>query len=562
MAMTREGVPGSAREGEKVIVPEQKAKDRVPESKQIVATSIASKIFFTLTSPVRWAWNNLVPAVISGNAHTAIPKISGNPFWGRVGYFTEKYFTSEMARLAETADADDSKKCYFWLGHKPAVFLTNPIDIRCVFLQHQDCLEREGSLIPFSHVYNTQGDNIFVVSSHDKAKGAAIWKAKREVTENAIFKSEALRQLVGPMKAVIDKQLAKLDEKVIDPSKEFTILAMTMIDELLLLKESDSESTEKLSKVYDDVFRGITDVKSAVYVKLQAAAKQLNINFEIELDRLRKQLEDAVRIHLLAKNINRQGREEKGHQNLLDKLLQSVGKDVTDENLIEEGKFILLAGHETTSRLLQFTLMELARNPEVLKKLRQEIDSLEVKDQEGTQDEKAEQEEKPKFDLSKYVYLDKVLKESLRLNPPVPVIAREVVKPFKLNDEKDPSKSIFIKAGGFVLFSPYYTHRFAPVFKNNNPNVFNPDRFKTGDPDPEGYNPFGIAERRCPGQRFSLQEAKLALIKLVREYDFTMDDNIKKPFRVDMLGTLRCVDQVRMKFTKRDFTKAPVPTLK
>ncbi len=504
-------------------------------AQQVVAASVVSRMFTAVTSNITWAWNKFMPAVISGNAYPQLQRIKGHPVYGSLNDFGVNSFAAKVKELAYAANQHESGKCYFWLGHKRAIFLTRPEDIRQVFVKHQRLLEREGVLVAFSHVYNVNKSNLLVISSHNQAKGASFWSAKRKVLEKAIFEKNALKKLASSVRAVLDDQLKDLDKSEIDLREKFTQVTMAVIDRVLFKVDGDEKSTAKLSAAYDAVFKVIADPTTSIHIKIKEFLAKIGIKKEVVTDRLRKELDELVGQHL---NLKDEKNIDAHKDNLIAALLKSIKQNVTVENVIEESKFILLGGHETTARLFQFALMSLARNPEVLKKLKLEIDAVQPDD-------------KGEYDLDKMCYLDKVIKETLRLYPPAPALAREVTEGFTL-EEKDSSKSIYINAGSIVMFAPLYTQRFAPAFKDHKPEEFNPDRFKDNEPDPAGYVPFGVGERHCPGQRLSTYlEARLGLIKIIKEYDFEMDSKIQQPFRLDILGTLRCVDQVKMKFTRR-----------
>jgi cytochrome P450 family 4 len=242
--------------------------------------------------------------------------------------------------------------------------------------------------------------------------------------------------------------------------------------------------------------------------------------------------------------------------NLLIKIAKDAQPNVDPDNLkldiectLLEAAFLFLAGHETTARLLQFTVMLLAEHPLVIKKMREEINA-------GTERN----------------YLIAVLKETLRLYPSVPYFGRKVTKHFvlaniptpkskqeyeQLMKNRDVMDDISLYPGCILFFSPHVTHHDETNFKN--PMQFIPERFistnKTRNTNPDFhsgfYFPFGTGDRQCPGQRFSLQEAALALEKIVMLYNIKMvDPSIKHPYSINILGTLRATNKVYVQFSK------------
>ncbi|CAF1531612.1 unnamed protein product, partial [Adineta steineri] len=106
---------------------------------------------------------------------------------------------------------------------------------------------------------------------------------------------------------------------------------------------------------------------------------------------------------------------------LLDLILAARGDDkiskLTDEEIYEEALTFVLAGHETTSNLMIWTLYNLANNPDVCQRLEVEVDSV-----------LNDNEEITASTLSLLTYTEAVLKESLRLHQPVPTIVRQAVE--------------------------------------------------------------------------------------------------------------------------------------
>ncbi len=185
-----------------------------------------------------------------------------------------------------------------------------------------------------------------------------------------------------------------------------------------------------------------------------------------------------------------------------------TGEGLSDENIRYQLVTFLIAGHETTSGLLSFTLYQLLKNPDVLQRLRQEVDdALQGRAAEVT-------------DLPKLSYLDMVLKESLRLWPTAPAFG---VYPFE--------KTVI---GGKYEVTPYDTlivllpslHRDPRVWQGD-PERFDPERFS---PEAEAalpenaYKPFGNGQRACIGRPFALQEAALVLAGIVQRFDLVMAD--------------------------------------
>lgn len=196
-------------------------------------------------------------------------------------------------------------------------------------------------------------------------------------------------------------------------------------------------------------------------------------------------------------------------------LLDARDADTSDEQIRDEIMTLFMAGHETTSNLLTWTLFLLAHNPPVAARAEQAAAT-------GNGD-----------------YLERVLKETLRLYPPAWIIGREAMEDVTLADGS------FIPAGTTVFLAPLILHRRADLFPN--PEAFDPDRWLGPDPQPFAYVPFGGGARRCIGEEFAMREAAIVLAELLPGRRFEMEPGAR--VEIAPLVTLRPAGPVMMRFT-------------
>lgn len=115
-------------------------------------------------------------------------------------------------------------------------------------------------------------------------------------------------------------------------------------------------------------------------------------------------------------------------------------------------------------------------------------------------------------DLAKLPYLDQVIKESLRIRPPVWLTSREPIEDVTID-------GVMVKKGGFVGISPWTMHHDARFF--DAPNAFRPERwtpaFERQLPK-FAYFPFGGGPRICIGNQFALMEAKLVIATVAQRW--------------------------------------------
>jgi docosahexaenoic acid omega-hydroxylase len=198
----------------------------------------------------------------------------------------------------------------------------------------------------------------------------------------------------------------------------------------------------------------------------------------------------------------------------LDVLLQARLDDpesFTFDDIQEEVDTFMFEGHDTTKSAINWTFYAIATNQEVQKKIHEEIDQV-IGESNHTLSVD---------DLNKFEYLESVIKESLRIFPPVPMVGRELSEDVIIDGKQ------LLKGTQVTLFI-YQVHRDERVFSD--PEKFKPDRFSsenTINRHPYFYIPFSAGKRNCIGQRFAMMEIKVALVKLLRKYELYCDQKIE-----------------------------------
>ncbi|XP_070781468.1 cholesterol 24-hydroxylase-like [Enoplosus armatus] len=210
-------------------------------------------------------------------------------------------------------------------------------------------------------------------------------------------------------------------------------------------------------------------------------------------------------------------------KDILTQIIKTAGKEESmtkedEELMLDNFVTFFIAGQETTANQLAFCIMELARHPDVLEKVKKEVDDVIGMKQEISND-----------DLGKLIYLSQVLKETLRIYPTAPGTSRDVAEDIVID-------GIHIPGGVTCIFSSYLTGRMDKFFKD--PLRFDPDRFHPDAPKPYYcYYPFSLGPRSCLGQNFAQMEAKVVMAKLLQRFDFTLVPG--QTFDILDTGTLR-----------------------
>lgn len=179
-------------------------------------------------------------------------------------------------------------------------------------------------------------------------------------------------------------------------------------------------------------------------------------------------------------------------------------------------KAFLFAGHDTTASTLSFTYALLHEYPDVLSKVRQELDSVFGADIEGV----ADQIESAPETLNRLPYTTACIKETLRMFPPVGSI-RKSPKDFYL---VHPETGTRLPTYGWTMFSASQVEqRHALYFPR--PDEFIPERFLAREGDElyirkNSYRPFELGPRGCIGQELAMTELRCILALTLRDLDF------------------------------------------
>jgi len=188
-----------------------------------------------------------------------------------------------------------------------------------------------------------------------------------------------------------------------------------------------------------------------------------------------------------------------------DLLQHLINAGLDDDHIRDQMLTMLIAGHDTSTALLAWTFVLLGQHPDVLAPLVREIDTME-----------------------KSPLLDQVIKESLRLYPPIHIGNRTVVDELDFDGKRIPS-------GERMFYSIYLTHRDPAIWENA--DQFCPERFAHGRKTPPfAYVPFGGGRRSCIGSAFGQAEARMVIGRLLKNFSFQFL-NMNK-IRVHMGATL------------------------
>jgi len=276
--------------------------------------------------------------------------------------------------------------------------------------------------------------------------------------------------------------------------KELTIYTSS---HCLLGDEFRYELNEEFAKIYHDLEKGVNPLAFVFpYLPLPVFRRR---------DKARARLQALV-TGIIAKRAQKAEKSEDAFQMLIDAQYDD-GSRLTPHEITGMLIGTIFAGHHTTAGTAAWTLLELARRPEYMHAVLAELDA-----QFGVDGEVTFQA------LREIPLLENVIKEVLRLHPPLIFLIRKVMQDFHFKDYT-------VKAGKYVCASPRVSHRIAEVFPE--PEKFDPDRYsdtRQEDAKPFSWIAFGGGKHKCSGNAFAMLQLKAIFSILLRRYTFELID--------------------------------------
>jgi cytochrome P450 len=187
------------------------------------------------------------------------------------------------------------------------------------------------------------------------------------------------------------------------------------------------------------------------------------------------------------------------------------GRRFSDDDVVNHMIFLMMAAHDTTTITLCSVLYRLAQHPEWQQRLREEAATLGA-------------EALTHEDLERLPQMAMVIREALRLMPPVPSLPRRTVKDIEF-------MGFNIPRGSFVLIDIQFTHRMEAWWTN--PEAFDPERFSDQRHEhrrhPFQFVPFGGGAHTCIGMHFAEMQVKAILVQLLRRFRWSTPPGYRMP---------------------------------
>ncbi len=419
------------------------------------------------------------------------------------------------------------------LGHGPDI-LRRPLELLTELAQHGDVVRFQLPGMPAALVNHPELVRRVLLDSksYDKnmrsyarmralvgtglaTSDGELWRRQRRFAQPA-FHRQKIRDFGEVMVrfSVATRDAWLRQSGPIDVVADMTRLTLGVVCEALFGGD-EPEDTAVFARSFSDVLGYLVDRLNRLWYLPLSVPTPANVRCRRALADL-----DGAVYRMIARRRARFGEPEAGEStDLLGRMMQArdseTGEGMSDVQLRDEVVTMLLGGYETTAMTLSWALALLARNPAIQDRLHAELrESAEPTDE--------------------LPYLRMVVDETLRLYPPIWLVARNAAKDQDLGGHRIP-------AGTAVFISPYVLHRSPALWEA--PTAFWPDRFAAEQP-AHAFIPFISGPRQCIGNNFALLEARLALAVLAKRFRFELaSGSVVEP---DPVVTLRPRDGLKI----------------
>ncbi|WP_439029818.1 cytochrome P450 [Gordonia terrae] len=317
----------------------------------------------------------------------------------------------------------------------------------------------------------------------------------RQILQQA-FATTALKGYMQEMQPMIAERIGRWPAGRVRLFNEFKALTLDVALEVFLGVELPRDDADRINEAFIDTVRA-----GVAYVRKPVPGGRWWKGL-----RARKVLEQFFHAHIESKR----ARETPDLFSVLCHAESEEGHRFSDEDVVNHMIFVLMAAHDTSTITMTQMAYHMAKAPEWQERARER--SLEI-GPELSYDH-----------LPTMTSLDLVMKESLRLCPPVPAQPRMAVKDTSV-------EGFFVPRGTIVTVSSLTGHRDPEFFTN--PEMFDPERFTPGRAEDKSHRmawmPFGGGVHKCIGLYFGQMEIKTIMHHLLRGYEWSVPADYDLP---------------------------------
>lgn len=370
------------------------------------------------------------------------------------------------------------------LGLTPACLITHPDYIEQVLRDRNTFIKSRG----FRVLKTLLGEGLLT------AEGES-WFWQRKLAQPVFHRKRI--QSYGQIMVDYTQQMLEdwKDGETLDIHREMMRLTLRIVMKCIFDKDIGEGQARTVAHALDVAMDWFESKRKQGYLVWEWFPRPENIRYRQAIS----DMNDAIYALIQER---RENPDESG--DLLTMLMQAedeeTGERMDDQLLRDEVATLMLAGHETTANALSWTWMLLSQNPQVWQSLQAELAEV-LGDRPPSME-----------DLPNLRYTDQVIKESMRLYPPVALIGREVATDTTIGDYAVPE-------GMVLMLSQWVMHRKPEYF--DQADQFQPERWADDLEKslPRGvYFPFGDGPRICIGKGFAQMEAVLLLAAIAQRF--------------------------------------------
>ncbi|MET9087049.1 cytochrome P450 [Streptomyces sp. NPDC004237] len=357
----------------------------------------------------------------------------------------------------------------------------------------------------FEKMGQLMGESVVTVAGPEHVR-------KRRQLQPAFGRAEIARY-VDLMRGEADSAVDRWTEgEDLDVREAMVKLSLDMLVKTVFSGSINAETFTQLRRDLSVVMNGV-----GVRIMLPDWFERLPLPFNRRFDRARDDARATINEAIAALRATGTGTGD-----MLSMLMaatdESTGEPLTEDQICSEILTLAVAGTETTASVLSWILYELARDPGIESRVLAELD--EVLGDRAVAFE----------DITRLPYLDRVIKEALRLHHTGWLVTRRTMTETRLGDWTLPP-------GTELAYCQHALHRDPTFFPD--PLAFDPDRWLDGERSlpPGAFLPWGAGRHKCIGDRFAVTELITALATLLRRVRLELDPG--RPVRPVARATVR-----------------------
>ncbi|XP_024521427.1 flavonoid 3'-monooxygenase [Selaginella moellendorffii] len=422
------------------------------------------------------------------------------------------------------------------LGMVPAVIISSPAMAKEVLKTHDLIFSSRPFVLVGQYVsYNFKG---LALASGDH------WKNVRKICTTELFTVKRIDSFLWVRVEELCYLISSLAKapKGVDMREHLTVLTFNITSRILMSKRFFGENLvgEDLTdaKTFKEVMHEVAEIGLQFHIGQFVPDWLRWIDWSIPRVKRIFAKEDKFFEKVITEHKKSGG--SRPQPDFTDILLQHYkDEEVVKGTLME----ILIAGMDTSACTVEWALLELVHNPEVMKKAQEELDVVVGRNRMVTE-----------TDFSKLTYLEAVIKETLRLHPPVPILVPH------MSNKACVLAGFDVPKGATTIINFYSISRDPNVWEH--PTKFWPERFGQITADVKGQDfeliPFGAGRRMCPGMSLGLKTVHLVLSNLLHSFhwervpgeSYNLDEGVgsvtwpKSPLQAQLTPRLRNLDVI------------------